>query len=935
VPFRLLGPVEVVHDGCPLDLGGPKPRSVLAVLLLAPGRVVEVGDVVAAVWGADPPGTARKAVQVYVSNLRRALAPVPGITISGRRGGYVAEVDPDRVDLHRFRRLAAAAADAGTDSAQRREFAAQAVGLWLGAPLSGLGDAPLPERERAGLDEEHLSAREQLIALDIDAGQPGAVVPDLLAIVGEHPLRETAHVLLMRALRACGRLTEALAVFRDARRFTVDELGSEPGPELVALHQELLAQEHRGVERTPPATPAQLPADIRDFAGRCTELADLTQLLAARDEGTAVVALTGFGGVGKTTLALRVAHRARADFDGGQLFADLRGASASPAAPEDVLADFLGAFGVEHPPPGRDARAALYRSVTADRRVLVVLDDAADAAQVDPLIPGGPRCAVLVTARSRLGGLHRARRHALRELDRAAAVRLLARTGGQGRVEADPQAAARIVAACGDVPLAVRVAGARLAARPSWTLPDYADRLDERVRSARLLDELRDGSVTVRASFALTYDQLDAAGARAFRLLALPDAPVLALPTAAAVLGLDPADAEEVVSDLVDLHLVDEPAPATFAFHDMSRFYARERAADEEPDDVRHEAVLAAFAHVGVTAAAALDTMMPGLGLADIGLPGPVAPVAFADAGAAVRWLDREHVTVTGLGTQVLGLPAPPLAAVGRLARILGNYAELAGVWPGWRTLSERLLERARHLGDEDAEHSARIVLAGLALRRGDPEATGRLLAPAVERARRLGDHAGLGRLLAMHGVAYRAAGLAVTAEERFREALAAHRRSGNRRSVASTLVHLADALGDRGHHVEAVTCAREVEAIEAELPAHDPYLRMSAQEALGDARAGLGQHSAAVDAYGRAVRLAAEYGNPVTRTSALIGLARVHLAAGRPAEAASRFEEALEVLPDNDPDRRQRVTDELTAVLRQLGRPDQAAARAHPAVTA
>ena len=932
VTFRLLGPVEVVHAGRRLALGAPKQRCVLATLLLTPGRIVPLTRIFDAVWGEDPPDAARKAVQVYISNLRKLLDAVPEVELVGGGHGYGVRVDADAVDLHRFRRLVREAGSG--DLAQRRRVASDAAALWRGAPLSDISDTPLADSEQPLLEEERLSAWELSLALDIEVGEHAAAIPQLLAIVGDHPLRESAHVLLMRALHAAGRLAEALAVYRDVRRLTIDELGAEPGPNLTALHQELLHVQNETVAA--PAVnisvPAQLPAAVHDFAGRSTELERLTGDLTSTGSGIPIVAVTGYGGAGKTTLAVQTAHGLREAFDGGQLFADLRGMAETPTEPADVLAGFLQAYGVagDRIPDSPSERAALFRTLTSRRRVLVVLDDAADAAQVRPLLPGNSDCAVLVTSRARLSGLSGVRVLEVGELSEADAVEFLSRIVGSARVTAESAAATRIAAACGRLPLAIRIVGARLAHRPAWSLADLADRLAERAGSAQFLNELQAGDMAVRSSFALGYGHLDAESARAFRLLALPDMATFSGSAAAATLDRDGESTDALLATLTELHLIGEPHPGRYAYHDLLRSYARELADQTDDDADQQLAVRRTFVQLASTAARALDTMMPGLGLADLGFdahPDAHAPASFESPADAVGWLAGAHVAVTDLAQQTLEQRDPPLRPIAKLARILGNYAELAGSWPSWQRLGQRLLEQAQHADNSDVEVGARVVLGGIAMRRNDADETARMLGPAIEHARRSDDPGLQGRLLAMLGVANAESGRTKTAAAHFDGALRAHGRGENPRSQANVLVHIADVQSADRSFGDALESADRALAIAAGLDPTDEYVSLAARHARGDALTGLGRRSEAIEDYAIAVQLATELGSPVPLRGALTGMARAYHADGRQSHAIACYEQALEHFDGSgDTEQERTVAAELRDVLTELGRTEQAA---------
>jgi DNA-binding SARP family transcriptional activator len=529
VRVRLLGPVELWGSDGQVDLGGPQQRCVFTVLAITPRQTVPVDVLVDRVWGERIPRNVRTVLYTYVSRLRGLLRQADGgdrrTVLRRRDGGYVLELDPGQVDLHQARKLAADARAAGhtpPGTARAAALLAQACELWSGTPLAGV-TSDWAERVRVGLEHERRALLSERFEAAIRIGQHDAVIGPLSEALAAYPLTESLAALLMLALHRAGRDAEALEVYGQLRRRMIDELGDEPGAGLRRLHEQLLRRDPGLDPRLGPAgqTAApiglaapwlplcQLPPDTWHFVGRERLASELAAAVEPdrRRTAVAVVTVTGLPGAGKTALAIRVAHRVRERFPDGQWFVRLGGTDA-PRDPAELLGELLEASGIdpEAVPAGLERRTAALRARVADRRVLILLDDAADAAQVRPLLPGTAGAAVLVTSRRLLSGLAGTAGVRLGPLGPDRAVEFLGRLAGPDRVAAEPDAAAEISAACGRLPLALRIAGVRLAARPEWRLERFAARLRDR---RRRLDELAVGDLAVRPELARCVRALD------------------------------------------------------------------------------------------------------------------------------------------------------------------------------------------------------------------------------------------------------------------------------------------------------------------------------------------------------------------------------------------------------------------------------------------
>ncbi|MFD3874524.1 BTAD domain-containing putative transcriptional regulator [Streptomyces sp. NPDC058623] len=948
--FAVLGPVRAWRGGQPLPSGSPQQRALLAALLLRDGRTATAPELIDAIWGEEPPQQALAAIRTYASRLRKVLDP--GLLVTDA-GGYAIRLRrPEALDLAIARGLAADAdrARCAGDRALALTLLGRALDLWDGEPLAGV-PGPHAETERTRLAEWRLQLLEARLDLDLEVGHHAEAVSELTALTAAHPLRERLRELLMLALYRSGRQAEALAVYADTRRLLSDELGVDPRPELAALQQRILRADTELARAEDPAPaaapvavrPAQLPATVPDFTGRAALVSELGHILAgAGGEVMAVSALAGIGGVGKTTLAVHVAHAARPFFPDGQLYIDLQGTDPRPVEPEAVLGCFLRSLGAPDSsiPDSPAERAALYRSLLDGRRVLVLLDNARDAAQVRPLLPGTAGCAALVTSRVRMSGLAGAHLVDLDVMSPDEALQLFTRIVGGERVGAERQAALDVVCACGFLPLAIRIAASRLAARRTWTVSVLAAKLaDER----RRLDELQAGDLAVKATFELGYGQLEPAQQRAFRLLGLADGPDISLRAAAAVLDLPEHDTEDLLEALVDCSLLESAAPGRYRFHDLVRLYARACAdRDERSPDTPDAALDRLLDFYLATASRVYELERPGdrlpAHLSATRHPGLVlaAPRAaldwlFAEAGpllACVRQAAVRAAAQAGDGPGAGAPHGPRGDALRRAVDLLWAAKDLAESGANskqYESAALTLREAARTAGDPRAEGRARTTLTMVHLFAGrfaeaDDEAR-----QAMELARAAGDPLPNCWAPNDRGIIALYQGRYADGERYLLEAIENFRADGNRVGEASALCNLSRIHVGLGRLSSAIDLAQQGIAVYDRMGL---TLRLAnGRYALGIALTQAGRLTEALSQLGKALSLFHENRQPLWAGVTHFRLAEAHLAAQRPTQAAKHAEQAIALRGIGGEWRRATVLTVLGKALRSLGQADRARA--------
>lgn len=594
----VLGMLQACVGDTPIAIGGSRQRTILAMLALAPGQVVSVDALVEAVWNGRPPATGRTQVAICVAALRKTVkaAGFHDDVIITSAPGYLLRTDSTRIDAVEFAELTAKG-EAAADPAEAAGCLDEALKLWRGPALTGVSGLPV-EIEAARLEELRLTAHEKHAAIRLDLGQHNDLIGELTTLVREHPLREQSRAQLMLAQYRAGRRAESLGTFRDGQRLSINEFGLELGPALRKMHDAILrddpslAATASRPDRTANSSlrqrlrPAQLPADVHGFTGRAHEIAALDGMIG--DTKLSIGLITGGSGVGKTGLAVHWAHGVADKFPDGQLFADVS------AGAKAVLGGFLRALGVPDDLIRDDVeeRAALYRSILRDRRALVVLDNASSFAEIRPLLPGSAQCHVLVTSRGQLYdllGQHGAHHLRLGSLAAPDAVELLGSVAGSARVTADPVASNRLAELCDRLPLVLRTAGARLAAKPHWSVRHLLDKVAD---EAHRLDELSGAEQDLRAGFAASCRELSEPESALFRRLGLLTVPEVSVWIGAALLDTTANRAEMHMERLVDLQLLDvvgtDPAGGVrYRQPELIRLYAKELCEEHDSRQVR------------------------------------------------------------------------------------------------------------------------------------------------------------------------------------------------------------------------------------------------------------------------------------------------------------------------------------------------------------
>lgn len=795
--FGVLGPLVVSVDGAEVEMRSRQQRALLAGLLLRANREVPVDTLIDWVWDGVPPkpGGGRAALHTRVARLRRVLGDPACLHTTG--AGYRIDVGADELDLLRVRQLAAigqAAAAAGDSAAAARGLGA-AMALWRDSPLPDVDSEVLHAEEVAPLLVWRADLLHQWVDASVAAGRHDDAISGLRELTRTDPFNEQSWSTLLLTLHRAGRQADAVKAYDQVVELLAEQLGVEPGPELKQAYQEVLD----GGQGQPFRAPAQLPPDVTRFQGRVEELAKLDRLLAEPADAVTLVAIDGMAGIGKTALVIHWAHRVRDHFPDGHLYLNLRGHSPQgPVEPQSALGTLLLSLGMapERLPADIDARTALFRTELAGRRILLVLDNAYDAEQVRPLLPG-TSAVVLITGRNRLGGLAVDGAWSMRlgGLGPAGGIALLDRIVGAGRVAAEPDAAAEVIRRCGGLPLAIRIIAERIGRHPTAPLWEFADELAEHSLGGFDL-----GDDDLRSIFDASYRDLAPEAADLFRLLGVVPGTDIGVAAATALAGKPPRQTRSLLTALVAANLLEERRPGRFELHDLLRDYAIEL------DDGSTRPALRRFLSWCLHSGANAEGRCAPYRRSPVPPPDPepgVEPLVFADSAVALRWFEMER---------------PALVAATRLAAA-NEWWDLAYgiVFFLWRSLES-------HGARDDA-----VIVAEMGVTAGE----------------RLGDPAAQSAALNMLATAYRATRQPDEALACFRRAVEISKASGAHRIRAIVLNNMGNLLKDQTRHDEAIAALTEALATSRELA--DSYGEATILGNLTDALREAGRHDEAL----------------------------------------------------------------------------------------
>lgn len=879
-----------------------KPRLLLAVLALHANKPVSTGRLIDWLWDSEPPRSARQNLNTYVSEVRKQLGgdgvDHASVLAQPQFGQYLLRLDSDELDAEVFEALLAQGCNAAGkgDHALAAERLTRALGLWrTEVVLDGLTlPAPLWEKTER-LIRLRETAEEALFEARLALGHHRELIAELEAATSRRPLSEQLWALRMIALYRSDRRNEAISAYQQLSDLLAIELSVEPGKEIGHLHQRILANDPeltlRKVSRQ-NASPAQLPTDLRTFAGRDDEVEQIRAVSPRSPRGgRSATAIIGMAGVGKTALAVHAAHELAPQYPDGQLFIDLHGFTPAipPRDPADALGFLLRSLSVpEDQIPSRlDERMALWRTQTADRSVLVVLDNAADEEQVRPLLPSGHGCLVIVTSRRRLDGLDGTASITLDLPSLHHAVAMFAETVGADRLRDRPPGEIRDVAElCGRLPLALRIAAARYLSRPTWTLAYLVERLSDQQRR---LDELEVGQRSLAASFELSYAQLSERQQRVIRLLGIHPGADIEVHAAAALTGTDARQAEQILEELLDINLLQQHTLGRYRFHDLVRAYAERTCLHLDTAAVRSDALARLVEHYFARASAAMDLLYPYLADRRPPRQSSVGVTALEDEHDAVRWLDAELDNI--LKAILYAATHDQRSVALRMCATVQSHLRMRARYADSQTLHNLALDLAQQVGDRRSEHDALAGLAHAHCGQGRLEQGIEYFERALHLARDIGypegERDGLDGLANVH----LAQGRFAASIDCFEQAIRVVRETDCGGGELGPLLGLANAHMAHGqvesaaqHYEQALALARSTRDRGAELRALVGLARSSVA----------GKDESAINLFGQALDIARLIGDPPGEFTALYALGNHHLAHARHSKARECFERIL-----------------------------------------
>ncbi len=929
--FSVLGPVRAWRGQAELDLGPRQQRAVLALLLLRANQLATTDDLIELLWEHDPPSSAVNVIHKYIGVIRRLLEPdlkarAGGRWVTRHGGAYRLAADESMSDLMTFRRtvLDARSARAGNRPADALGLLTEALSLRRGACGEGL---ELYGRHRdyfTAVDQEYVAAVAETADTALDSAQPLRILPLLRQVALGDLLNESLQARLMLVQAASGQQAQALAHYQAVRERLRDELGVDPGAELRAAYSRVLRQElpdaaavvlpgqvsragpaGRAVSvSSPPGTlapvvpPAQLPADLPTFAGREHELSKVSQLLSPDGAvpSVAICAIDGMAGIGKTTFAIHWAHRVAKHFEDGQLYLNLHGfdSSASPMAPADALRTLLYSLGVSagQIPDDLDARAGLYRSVLAGKRVLVVLDNASNAAQIRPLLPGSAGCLVIATSRNPLSGLAMTDGARLLTLDLPSpltARETLERRLGAARIAAEPEAVQEIIQLCGRLPLALAIVSARAAAHPGFTLASIAAGLQ---RTPGRLDAFGAAGIAAdaRTVFSWSYRYLSPQASRLSRLLSQPPASSITTAASASLLGERPELASQLMAELTSTSLLTEHQPGRYSFHELTRAYAAELSDDTDTPADRRRALGRLLDHYLQSSYAAQVELKPHREPIAPGPPRPgVTPECFGDYESAMSWFTAErHVlnaSVALAAESDFGFPA------WQLALTMQQFYQWRGLFHDWKNTMETVLRAAERDSDQPGQGHVLRSLAGACLYLNRPDEALRYLKRAQAIYTALGYNTEHAYLHSGFGQVFTHQGRLQLAIEHNQKALELYREAGDLRGEARAIADIGSAHSALGDYPAAVSHLERGIALAQEVG--KPHQEGKVRKDLGVVRSKLGQQDQAVEQFGQALALIRGVGDRPVEAETLLALGDALAAQGHKDAAGDAWRQA------------------------------------------